>query len=76
MLGGYERYKSGGFIFARKCLISGVFADLKKYNTLKQCSNQREIKQVGKSEHQSIFVVLTHSCYHIKENLPKEGGFP
>ena len=33
------------------------------------------MKQVGKSEHKIILVVLTHSCYHIKENLPKEVGF-
>ena len=41
-----------------------------------QCFNQRENKQVGKSEHQSILAVLTHSCYHIKGNLSKQGGFP
>ena len=33
------------------------------------------MKQVGKSEHQSMIVVLTHSCYHIKESQPKGGGF-
>ena len=27
---------------------------------------REKIKHVGKSEHQSILVVLTHSCYHIK----------
>ena len=37
---------------------------------------REKIKQVCKSELQGIFVVLTHSCYHIKkENLPKERGF-
>ena len=31
---------------------------------------------LGRLVNLSILVVLTHSYYHIKENLPKEGGFP
>ena len=39
---------------------------------------REKIKQVGKSEHQSILVVATHSCYHIKENtgLRRRFSFP
>ena len=33
---------------------------------------REKIKQVGKCEHQIILVVITHSWYHIKENLPKK----
>ena len=33
---------------------------------------REKTKQVGKCEHQIILVVLTHSWYHIKENLPKK----
>ena len=35
---------------------------------------KEKIEHVGKLEHQSILVVVTHSCYHRKENLPKEEG--
>ena len=64
------------FLVYEALLLSLCARIVKIHSSVGGQSHREKIKQVGKSEDQSILVVLTHSCYHIKEKLSKEGCFP